>query len=1297
MSDRDDTPAAKPPRRRRWLIASGIVALIVVVATAAGIAWLSSPAAVEYAVARAIAATEGKLSIEGVEGTLWGPLEAKRLAWRDQGTEIVAEDVTIDYQPSALASGRLVVRELRARRLSVTLGEGSDEPPQLPESLALPIDVDIGRVAIDTVDWKGAGQETTLTGLTFAYSGDQRAHRLRGLRVNAPGATLTGTATLGTTKPFATDGAASLVLSSPHPEGRVDGKFDGNLEALAVTLRSDLAHVVAEGQARLAPFSPQPFIEGRGNARDIDLSRFDPAWPSTRLALAFEARPAPNGYAGSLQLDNANAGPIDAHRLPVGNVDARYALDGRTFALSDVSAGLAGGGTLRGGGTLDLDTMRSRWQLDVQRVDLASLHGSLVASSLSGSLQADVEGDVQRVTGDVSQKDLRLAFGLRYDGRALDVERVLAQSSGGSVEGKGRFEVAGSKPFTFDGRAMRFNPARFGDFPSGSLDGVIAVKGTFEPGIVADADVTIARGSRFAGLAAQGRVRGHFTPATVRSLDADLALGANRLRASGAYGRPSDRIQVALDAKRLAELAPLMPPAVPQPIGGAVDGKIVLDARDPGARVAIDARASNLVVGKAWRAASLTVSGSAVHAAPLDEPSVQALRDVDVEAVLRNAVTPEGPVTRAAITLKGNPDAHRLVLAVEVGERSLDAAIAAALSGPIDDPVWRGTVESLASSGLPVLNRVKLAAPAPFELASDRVVVGAFTLDSAATTISTDGIAYRDGALDTRGSFRGLAIAPLLREAGIAASPTDLVIGGAWDIDSRPDWHGTLSIRRERGDVEVEDVAGNGETPIALGIQSLAVDAKLDGRRITGDAVLHAKVGGNVIADFELIAPPGTELPVTADSQVRATVRAHVPRLATLQPLIGTIARVQGQAIADLAIGGTIGDPVLEGQLVAYDLRYDMPQYGVSLRDGRLRVTSDAQGLRLEELVVHSGDGTFTASGVIGLPRAGGKAASASRIEWRAQNFRALNRPEMRLVVEGEGTLGYENERLVVHGRIAAEEGYFEYVPRDDTKLADDIVVVGRPRPGGPRNQNASETPVDFDLAIDLGRDLRIVGEGLDARLAGRVQLTSSGGGPIQAKGTIRAVRGTFTAYGQRLAIERARLIFDGPIANPSLDIVALRKNQAVEAGVEITGNMRAPVMRLTSNPPVPDAEKLSWLITGGPAGSTTARESAALSAATAALLGSGGRPMTQRFAERIGLDDISLQRRENLNASEPTAQVVTLGKRLTDKVYVAYEQGLSVASNAIRLEYILSRYLSVSAFAGTNSGLALSFRRNWP
>jgi len=54
-----------------------------------------------------------------------------------------------------------------------------------------------------------------------------------------------------------------------------------------------------------------------------------------------------------------------------------------------------------------------------------------------------------------------------------------------------------------------------------------------------------------------------------------------------------------------------------------------------------------------------------------------------------------------------------------------------------------------------------------------------------------------------------------------------------------------------------------------------------------------------------------------------------------------------------------------------------------------------------------------------------------------------------------------------------------------------------------------------------------------------------------------------------------------GPLDNAGLNVRAMRRNQAVEAGVEVTGTVQRPVVRLVSEPDVPDAEKLSWMVLG--------------------------------------------------------------------------------------------------------------------
>ena len=105
------------------------------------------------------------------------------------------------------------------------------------------------------------------------------------------------------------------------------------------------------------------------------------------------------------------------------------------------------------------------------------------------------------------------------------------------------------------------------------------------------------------------------------------------------------------------------------------------------------------------------------------------------------------------------------------------------------------------------------------------------------------------------------------------------------------------------------------------------------------------------------------------------------------------------------------------------------------------------------------------------------------------------------------------------------------------------------------------------------------------------------------------------------------------------------------------------------------------------------------MQAASAALLGSRGKPVSASVAQSIGLDDITLK--STSRTTQPGApavenQVIAVGKRLTDRLTLVYEQGLNIATNALRLEYELTRSLTVRAEAGTFGAIGVYFRRTF-
>ena len=537
-------------------------------------------------------------------------------------------------------------------------------------------------------------------------------------------------------------------------------------------------------------------------------------------------------------------------------------------------------------------------------------------------------------------------------------------------------------------------------------------------------------------------------------------------------------------------------------------------------------------------------------------------------------------------------------------------------------------------------------------------------------------LVWENGRLSTAGRMRALPAAPLLAAAGWKPERgTDLRLRGEWSLEMSPRLNGSARIERESGDIVIA------ASPVqALRLSQLAVEAKFVDDAMTATGSLDAANLGNV-------ALAASASGLARDARLAGRVTANVTTLRLLDETVGTAAIVNGRAALDLALGGTLRAPALAGATSADDVRIDVPQYGIALREGRLRAKIEDDALVLEDLAIKGPEGELTATGT--LARGG----DGAKLAWRADRLRIFNRPDRRLVVTGAGTAALSQTQLALRGELRAEEGYIEFAAQDTGRLGDDVVIVGRDAPA--KRAGARALPLDLDMTLDPGQRFRIVGQGIDAYLRGKLHVQSRADGTIVARGAIETANGTYRAFGQKLDIERGRLLFDGPIDNPALDILALRKNLQVEAGVEVSGTARTPQVRLTSRPPVPDAEKLSWLVLGRASPDASSADLALLQAAAAQLVTSDQAvPLHRRIIQDIGLDDIAVR---GASGGAASGQVVAFGKRVSDRLYIEYEQGLNVAANLVRLTFALTRTLSVNAQTSqTTSSFGFTYRRSF-
>ena len=663
-------------------------------------------------------------------------------------------------------------------------------------------------------------------------------------------------------------------------------------------------------------------------------------------------------------------------------------------------------------------------------------------------------------------------------------------------------------------------------------------------------------------------------------------------------------------------------------------------------------------------------------------------------------------------------------------------------AGPTDD--WlQIDILSMQGGGThhPMLWRVALNEPLDIERRADgQLRVGAGQLHwqpvRPRSRVSAPGMAFatepallawepltlHEGHLETRGRISQVAmswvnawlVTPDRPQGPLTASGLegDVWLGATWDLSlpltaatattaataPRADWR----IQHERGDWSITGRVGTETRTFTSGIQTLALTGRLNGEALITEWRLDTTELGQAQGRLETrVRPPEEDMgwawpinaPLMGDAQM------HWSQLDLLAPFLPPGWRVEGKLAAQGQLTGDRQTPHLGGRIHLQQLAIRSLVDGIDFSGGELIARLQGQQMVLERLHLQGAGGpeggTLSGEGQIGWrPLATGGWEPELDLVFHANEWRVLARADRRLILSGQIRAQLNDALLDLTGRFQALQALFLLPDEATPTLGSDVVIRGGSMPVPLHAQLPFQTRLH--VTLDLGNRFDIRGLGLQTALEGELLIQARPGQLTPSlSGDIRTVRGTYRAYGQRLDIERGLIRFNGPYDNPALDILAVRPHPTQKVGVEISGNAQAPRVRLYADPDLPDSEKLAWLILGRPASGGGA-EAALLQQAALALLSGQGGQRDGSLVQNLGLDEFSFQGQAVNPDGTTTAAAVTLGKRISEQLYVSYSRSVTGASGTVAVFLDLSRFITLRAQAGDDNALDIIFSREF-
>lgn len=1262
--------------------------------------------------------------IQGVSGTLSGPLHVQRLELDNPHVHVVTHDITAQLRLRDLLVQTVRIESLSARDTLVEVRRASATPPSTKPLHFLPSFMRISARKVDLTGLRYVNIDGTVVEADHLQARARISPgtlRVSKFQVTAPQFQITGQGRMRARRPMTLELQASASYRLPNgTELLGSAQTNGDLEQLAIKANLQQPHQINVNALLALPRGGWR-VTGQVTSPAIALDPWmqHPPVSLRNVALNIEAQPEHIAVAGNIGV------PEIASRDLTVDLEGRFAgrvlhLESGEVAINGTATRLHASGTAQFDGEAPTLDVAARWtglQWPIQPTAKAVVSSADGTLTLRGSLPYEYELEAHLTAPTVGSAETR-ASGL-LDKERLTLRQFNVAALDGTVTGSGSVQFAQPRAWNLQAHAVGVNPVHVHpEFP-GSVSVTLDAKGE---GFDRLARFNAAIGS-LSGTLRQQRLSGRGAVERDskgwRARNVELGLGEARLSVDGTL------LQDTLDARwslHAASLQTLVPDA-----HGRVDFSGTARGPIQTPQLVANLQASELRYDT-WRLDLLMLDGDvdlggqnpsrlSVHArqAGKGEPSIDTLQitgagvaqehriDIDVTGVKRpreprqhakfvilghydqaglpESILPEsiqtGPIQTESIRTDGVPADP-----AQADQAQPDPAEAAAIRQPAQraartrrtatpEPVWTGTLQATQlSPGRRTGEALAMPEPARFLVARSRAWLDKLCVTLGNGQFCATGRWQHNGPWEGTVSGYELPLAAMLPPAGEQAEYAGRIEGRvhASGAPGQP-WQGEAGARIIDAAIIYKPLGAPPET-LNLGNGGLAGTA--DANRLSFSLGVQAFADTFVYANAKIDRGGSNDLlhlPLVGD------VRAKAADANILPIVFEDIDNAAGLLTANVDVSGTLAAPEINGRIELVNGAFDTYRVNLALRDLHLVADLASNGLNFKG-EGRAGEGRLDMNGHLTWQ----DGVSRGTLQLKGENLLVADLPEYRVVASPDLQFLIDGRHMEATGNVTIPTARIQPVNLSGAVQASpDARYVGE----HPAEQSGKFT-LRSEIGIAMGADVRVDAFGLQGRIEGGVGTTVVTGEAPVGRGELRVEEGRYEAYGQKLDITRGRLLFDiSPLDDPALDIEAQRKVEAVKVGMNVRGTLRSPRLSFFSDPSMPQTQIVSYLLVGKGMDSMQSGDAAAVGSARDSLALQGGGLIASQLGRRLGLSEVGVE--SSIESQGEKDASLVLGKFLSPRLFISYGISLTESINTLKLRYTVSDRWVLKMEAGAN------------